>query len=46
MEICIERLCILNNLPLDFPYDLIGFEAVAVRSVYKELAISLVLTLC
>lgn len=44
MDVCIEQLCILNNLPLDFPYHLAGFEVVAVKSVYTVVAVSLVLT--
>lgn len=35
MEVCIEQPCVLNNLPLDFPYHLVGFEVVAVKMCIK-----------
>jgi len=38
--------CILNDLPLYIPYDPVGFEVVAVRSVYEEVAVSLLLSVC
>lgn len=40
----LKQPCVLNNLPPDFPCDVVGIEVLAVRSGNKEVPISPVLT--